>query len=330
MSLVTSTILSALPGTTPTAEIDNATNKGIIRSALGVSPALVVSDTAPTTPVDGQQWLRLTSRIFSIWSSAQNRWITPRADVDLDLLAYFEATGATDTAGLYNLVAYIKNENLWSNFVCYPMKSAQSYGSGSVVRRLGGLTANDMTLVGTPTWTADGIDMNDTTQFGHVDDFLDADTTTAFVRRSGAVGSGLRVAIGQYRTTGDQRAWGLGKRDSATAGFDLRRSPDGTSASQEVATSATAAWDTVDNAYVGQFIDGGSLLAWKNKTSFALGSVNPQTSRQNSTGVMTVNSGGDAATPQFLFGGVYACAAVVRGTISTTQRETITDLINAL
>jgi len=91
MSLVTSTTLSALPGTTPTAEIDNATNKGIIRTALGVSPALVVSDTAPTTPVDGQQWLRPTSEIFSIWSSTKNRWIIPFARSDQDAQSYINA-----------------------------------------------------------------------------------------------------------------------------------------------------------------------------------------------------------------------------------------------
>jgi len=92
MSLVTSTTLSALPGTTPTAEIDNATNKGIIRTALGVSPALVVSDTAPTTPVDGQQWLRLTNEILSIYSTNKAKWIIPYArGIDPDAEAWIDA-----------------------------------------------------------------------------------------------------------------------------------------------------------------------------------------------------------------------------------------------
>jgi|LakMenE18May11ns_1017448.scaffolds.fasta_scaffold9860046_2 hypothetical protein len=92
MSLVTSTILSALPGTTPTAEIDNATNKGIIRTALGVSPALVVSDTAPTSPVDGQQWLRLTTEILSIYSTSKTKWIIPYArGIDPDAEAWIDA-----------------------------------------------------------------------------------------------------------------------------------------------------------------------------------------------------------------------------------------------
>jgi hypothetical protein len=93
MSLVTSSTLSALPGSTPTAEIDNATNKGIIRSALGVSPALVVSDTAPTTPVDGQQWLRLTRELLSVWSTTKNRWVTPvySGATDADAVAWIDA-----------------------------------------------------------------------------------------------------------------------------------------------------------------------------------------------------------------------------------------------
>jgi hypothetical protein len=94
--------LSALPGSTPTAEIDNATNKGIIRTALGVSPALVVSDTAPTSPVDGQQWLRPTSEILSIFSTVRGNWIMPYVlGIDSDADAYINAVvaaGATVTS----------------------------------------------------------------------------------------------------------------------------------------------------------------------------------------------------------------------------------------
>jgi hypothetical protein len=62
------------------------------RTVIGVSPALVVSDTAPTTPVDGQQWLRLTTEILSIYSTSKAKWIIPYArGIDPDAEAWIDA-----------------------------------------------------------------------------------------------------------------------------------------------------------------------------------------------------------------------------------------------
>jgi hypothetical protein len=50
---------------------------------LGGKPlgfATVVSDTAPTSPVDGQQWLELTTEVLFIWSEIQSRWIPINAN----------------------------------------------------------------------------------------------------------------------------------------------------------------------------------------------------------------------------------------------------------
>jgi hypothetical protein len=62
------------------------------RTVIGASPALVVSDTAPTTPVDGQQWLRLTTEILSIYSTNKAKWIIPYArGIDPDAEAWIDA-----------------------------------------------------------------------------------------------------------------------------------------------------------------------------------------------------------------------------------------------
>jgi hypothetical protein len=68
------------------------------RTVIGVSPALVVSDTAPTPPVDGQQWLGLSSEILSIWSTTKNRWIVPvTEDFNSTVAAFyfFDATAVS-------------------------------------------------------------------------------------------------------------------------------------------------------------------------------------------------------------------------------------------
>jgi hypothetical protein len=87
------------------------------------------------------------------------------AAIDSDVQAFATESGATDLTGLNNLAVYLKGEGLYSNFVIYPMKSAQNAGSGSTVYGLGGLTTVDLTIVASAPWTSAGIDCNGTTQW---------------------------------------------------------------------------------------------------------------------------------------------------------------------
>ena len=62
------------------------------RTVIGVSPALVVSDTAPTSPADGQQWLGLSSEVLYIWSTTKNKWIVPSVrGLDADAMLWINA-----------------------------------------------------------------------------------------------------------------------------------------------------------------------------------------------------------------------------------------------
>jgi len=106
------------------------------------------------------------------------------AGLDSDVQAFETESGATDLTGLNNLVVYLKGEGLYSNFVIYPMKSAQNAGSGSTVYSLGGITTNDMTLVNSPTWGASGLAFNGTTQAGRVSDYTGGGSFTLFARVS--------------------------------------------------------------------------------------------------------------------------------------------------
>jgi Concanavalin A-like lectin/glucanases superfamily len=58
-----------------------------------------------------------------------------------------------------NFVKGIKDLGLWSNMVCWPLRSAQNKGSGSTVYSLGGLGTYNGTLNGTslPTWGTNGL-----------------------------------------------------------------------------------------------------------------------------------------------------------------------------
>jgi len=82
MSLVTSTILSALPGATPTAEIDNATNKGIIRTALG---AMENTNTAVNAAIATDP--AATRAAITLETAATSGSIHPNATASMSALA---------------------------------------------------------------------------------------------------------------------------------------------------------------------------------------------------------------------------------------------------
>ena len=76
---------------------------------------------------------------------------------DADATAFAAASGATDVAALSAFVKGVKELGLWSNMVCWPLRSSQNAGTGTTAFSLGGLGTYNGTLVSGPTWEADGI-----------------------------------------------------------------------------------------------------------------------------------------------------------------------------
>jgi hypothetical protein len=59
-----------------------------------------------------------------------------------------------------NLSAFVKGVKelgLWSDMVCWPLRSSQNAGTGTTAYSLGGLGTHNGTLVNGPTWGADGV-----------------------------------------------------------------------------------------------------------------------------------------------------------------------------
>jgi hypothetical protein len=77
--------------------------------------------------------------------------------LDPDAIAFAAVSGATDIVALSNFVKGVKALNLWSALICWPMRSAQNRGSGTVVYSLGGLETTNAAMVGSPVWGANGI-----------------------------------------------------------------------------------------------------------------------------------------------------------------------------
>jgi hypothetical protein len=77
--------------------------------------------------------------------------------VDPDVAAYVATSGATDVAALSAFVKGVKDLGLWSNMVCWPLRSSQNAGTGTTAYSLGGLGTFNGTLVNGPTWGTGGI-----------------------------------------------------------------------------------------------------------------------------------------------------------------------------
>lgn len=77
--------------------------------------------------------------------------------LDADAKAFASLSGATDVRALSAFAKGIKSLGLWSNLVCWPMRSGQNAGTGTTAYSLGGLESTVSTLVGGPAWTTSGI-----------------------------------------------------------------------------------------------------------------------------------------------------------------------------
>lgn len=80
-------------------------------------------------------------------------------EVDPDVQAYLDLTGATARWALQSFVVGVKALGLWDNMVCWPMRLAQNKNTGDTVYSLGGLGTYNGTLV-SGTRAASGINLN--------------------------------------------------------------------------------------------------------------------------------------------------------------------------
>jgi hypothetical protein len=250
--------------------------------------------------------------------------------------AFATTTGANNLQALDNLITYVRAEGLLNNFRLYPQKSSQNYGTGSTVEGIGSLTSNNMTLVGSPTWGADGIVYNGTTQCGRIVDFLGTATLTVFaaVTQASAAPTAIEHIISQFSSSDNKRSITL-QQAGTVAGdpYRLARSVNGTASVQEVYGTAGSLGSTSARTIVAQWIAGGGRALWFNNSSISvsLAAGSAQTQKFNSDvdiGFAATISGGTPGEFAALTG---KAAAFLEGvTPTTTQRETLVDLINAL
>jgi hypothetical protein len=116
------------------------------------------------------------------------------AGYDADAAAYFDRAGVTDATAKQQINAFVvgvKGLGLWSNMVCWPMRSTQNAGTGTTAYSLGGAGTYNGTLTNGPTWGSSGI------FFDGVNDVISTTLTIAGVNSScGFVGNCPTSAAG--------------------------------------------------------------------------------------------------------------------------------------
>ena len=241
---------------------------------------------------------------------------------DADVAAFQKASDAADVTGIMDLVDYLKGQSLWDYARFYPMKSSQNAGSGSTVYGLGGLTSNNMTLVNSPTWGSGGVTFDAaSSQSGTISDFS-GDGTASYWFRGTPVTSGTGVLLSQWSSPTNSRS--LQMFDNSGS-IRLARSGDGVS-SETDEDGLLAGGDICLSA---EWVDGGGRTLWVNKTpqSLTLVGGSAQTGRYNASADIVLMGQADNTPYE---SGTVAVAGFIETALTTTQRETITDLINAL
>jgi hypothetical protein len=246
---------------------------------------------------------------------------------DSDVAAFQKASGATQVGPILALVDYLKAQNLWSVSRFYPMKSAQNAGSGSTVYGLGGRTSTNMTLVNSPTWGSDGVTFDAaSSQYAKAADFLSGGDL--FVFHKGSITTTGTYAFGQWSGDDNQRSFILGRH--TTGHVRIWVSSDGIRASDSYIGEQ---YGTSVVTLVASYSSSGPPSLYREKASepLTLYTGSPVTGRYNSSApavIMATESNAGVFTPPS--SGKTVLTGFVLAALTTTQRETITDLINAL
>jgi hypothetical protein len=133
--------------------------------------------------------------------------------MDSDAAAYCARSGAADRIAINAFVRGVKALGLWSNMVCWPLRSSQNAGTGTTAYSLGGLGTFNGTLVNGPTWGADGISFTAASQ--NKTDALGLPTYPMSKVVVGQRVSGSGVAAWDYRGAGSGATRSLTKRTYA-------------------------------------------------------------------------------------------------------------------
>ena len=118
-------------------------------------------------------------------------------------------TSATPRQQIRDFSKGVNDLGLWNSMVCWPLRSSQNAGTGTVAYSLGGLGTFNGTLVDGPTWGADGVAGNGTS--AHITTGFSTNVFTDLAISSGfACGTNFRTSGAAAVTFGQAQSAAVG------------------------------------------------------------------------------------------------------------------------
>lgn len=257
--------------------------------------------------------------------------------VDSAIEAFRAASGATDTYILNDLVKYLKAQSLWNDVRIFPFKSAQNKGSGTTVYGLGGWTSNNITTYGGPTWGSTGM------AFDAVDDRGAVDMTginalnelyTFDVQRPQAesLADTPRLGMIAVRVTSSQYFQGLANGTSFLSGETI--SINLTNGTDNRRLGSFQTWGAGDKTqFVTRAAQTGSAI-WRSKSTTTPITSGTQDFRPSQSGTasqtLIVNASYNGTAYELFAATIRVALLLCKTSLTQTQRETITDYLDAL
>jgi hypothetical protein len=267
------------------------------------------------------------------------------ASGDPDLAAFIAASGASDTAGISALVAYLKAESLWTSSRFFPFKSAQNKGSGTTVFGLGGWTSNNVDLVNGPTWGVNGVAFDATddratweaTGIAGLSDLIVFDVQRPLAASSPDVNRFGLWSVGNVAAA-NTRFFVASTVTGSLAGETTCLAVTVTSADVRRAGASGITWGAGEKTQLVAKLSATGFGIWKGKTAATLnltvGTQNfaPSQAGFSTNSILHLNAISDLSNSTFIsFAATTRVALLLcKTTLTDAQRETITDLIDAL
>jgi len=236
-------------------------------------------------------------------------WIEP---ADADAAAFIAASGATDRWNIQQFVKGVKGLGLWDDMVCWPLRSAQNAGAGTVAYSLGGLGTFNGTLVNGPTWGVDGVTFDGTDDLVTASVSFPASFTMFVVAKNIAAAKASRPMMGTSAGTANTNVSLSTLNTGNNHGF-LWAPATG---QQLVYTSSIATGPLGEFEAIGLGYTLGAREVVKNGTTFDAGVTDPTTPLAAET--KTLNIGGNSQGNSF-FNGEFSIGVLISGKISQSE-----------
>lgn len=257
------------------------------------------------------------------------------------LADFIAATGATDTNTINNLCNYLWDQGLWTSCRFFPFKSTQNFPTGTTVKGLGGWTTNDIALFGSvanPTTAGRAFDATDdrgTWNGTGIETLSELYTFDRQAPTNASLADANRIGIICIGDDGTLKS--LLPRHASTAALTGETTSIRLQNGADIrAMGANSSWSAgQDLQFVSRMAQTGSDI-WRSKatttkvTPSGTQDFRPSQATYATDSIVNVSAVRNGSTYSLFVATTRIALLFCKTSLTQTQRETITDFIDAL